>query len=286
MDEAFVRDLLRDQHPDLAGLPLRPVPGGWGNQMWRLGDDLAVRMPRQEGASELLRMEHRWLPQLAPTLPLPVSAPVRVGEPSERFPKTWTINAWVHGEPADRADLSADAAEGLAEFLLALHRPAPTDAPIDVDRVALTPHPKVPAELRADYQRALVAPVWAGPPVWRHADLHPANVVARDGVLSGVIDWGSLSGGDPAIDLASAWVLLPDTDRFFDAYRPDEATVLRAKGWAIGRALFLVDIGELWEQGRPGGQPGWGARGQEVLRRLMKPTTWTAGARPSGAGRR
>ncbi|WP_211253408.1 phosphotransferase, partial [Glycomyces tenuis] len=130
-DEEFVRSLLKEQHPDLADLELRLVDGGWDNQMWRLGEDLAVRLPRTERASALLEKEHRWLPALAPRLPLPVPVPVRRGEPSERFPETWIVTTWVAGEPADRApiDRGPDAAEALAGFLAALHREAPGDAP-------------------------------------------------------------------------------------------------------------------------------------------------------------
>jgi aminoglycoside phosphotransferase (APT) family kinase protein len=94
----LVCDLLQEQHPDLAGLAIREVAGGWSNQQWRLGDELAVRMPRTEGAPDLLRKERRWLPVLAPRLPLPVPNPVRIGEPSARFSKPWTIMTWVPGE--------------------------------------------------------------------------------------------------------------------------------------------------------------------------------------------
>ena len=77
----LVRDLLREQHPDLAELPIREVAGGWGNQMWRLGDDLAVRMQRMDTSPDLQLKERRWLPVLSPRLPLPVPTPVRSGAP-------------------------------------------------------------------------------------------------------------------------------------------------------------------------------------------------------------
>ncbi|MGW4705199.1 phosphotransferase, partial [Streptomyces sp. NPDC004285] len=134
--EGLVRALLRDQHPDLAELPLRPVQGGWDNQLFRLGDEWAVRMPRTERAPGLLRKELRWLPVLAPLLPLPVPVPVRAGEPSARFPGTWTVARWVPGEPADAAPVTrgGHAAGALAGFLRALHRQAPGDAPANPDR--------------------------------------------------------------------------------------------------------------------------------------------------------
>ncbi|WP_374935703.1 phosphotransferase [Streptomyces sp. SM11] len=117
----LVRDLLREQHPDLAGLAVREVAGGWDNQQWRVGDVLAVRMPRTERAPGLQRKERRWLPVLAPRLPLPVPNPVRTGEPSALFPKPWTIMTWVPGEPLDHTSIvrGDDAADALARFLRA-----------------------------------------------------------------------------------------------------------------------------------------------------------------------
>jgi len=135
IDETLVRSLLREQHPDLAGLALREVDGGWDNRMWRLGDDLAVRLPRTPHAPSLLRKEQRWLPSVTAGLPLPVPVPVRVGEPSERFPWTWTVTRWVDGEPADRAPVTDPAsADALAGFLRVLHRPAPDEAPSSANR--------------------------------------------------------------------------------------------------------------------------------------------------------
>ncbi len=106
IDKALVRALLHEQHPDLAGLGLREVAGGWDNRMWRLGEELAVRLPRTPRAPSLLRTEQQWLPYLAPGLPLPVPNPVRVGEPSARFPQTWTVARWVNrGNPEPRVCL-------------------------------------------------------------------------------------------------------------------------------------------------------------------------------------
>ena len=96
----LVRDLLRDQHPDLADRPLSLGARGWDNQLWRLGDDLAVRLPwATQIADALLLKEHAWLPALAPRLPLPVPVPQRLGEPSGRFPRPWIITTWVPGRP-------------------------------------------------------------------------------------------------------------------------------------------------------------------------------------------
>lgn len=285
----LVRDLLREQHPDLAGLAVCEVAGGWGNQMWRLGDELAVRMQRMDPTPERQFKERRWLPVLAPRLPLPVPTPVRFGEPSERFPKHWTVMTWVPGEPLDHGSISrgSDAADTLAGFLRALHVEAPTEAPIATDRGA---HPRnctdgfenffqavapddIAADVRAVWDDAVAAHAWEGPPVWVHGDLHPANVVVSDGTLSGIVDFGDMFAGDPAWDLAAAWVLLPagTASRFFDMYaHADEATIRRARGLAAMKCLFLMLMGQNGDRGLPGGKPHWGPVGRAALDRVLK----------------
>jgi aminoglycoside phosphotransferase (APT) family kinase protein len=283
----LVRALLREQHPDLANLELRDVVGGWGNQQWRLGTDLAVRLPRTEGAPALLRTEQRWLPVVSERLPLPTPVPVRTGKPSDLFEHTWTIARWVEGEPADYAPITrADAAVTLADFLNALHQPAPADAPANPTRgIPLAGMQdgfnswfEVIAEdasadaARETWDKAVAAPAWDGAGVWVHGDLHPANVVTRDGTLCGVIDWGEMYAGDPANDLAAAWILLPagTASRFFDAYEhADEATIARARGWAVLRALVLIHIGRNGRLGLPGGKPTWEPAGRAALERAL-----------------
>lgn len=289
----LVRDLVRAQHPDLADRPVRLGARGWDNQLWRLGDDLAVRLPWATGfADALLIKEYAWLPTLAPRLPLPIPVPQRLGEPSERFPRHWIITTWLPGEPADRSPVTraADAAEALAAFLTALHQPAPSEAPPGRDRggpltdradqfasglADATERGLVddPDAVRAVWQDAVTAPVWTGPPLWLHADLHPANVLTADGSLSAVIDFGDLCTGDPAYDLAAGWLLLPDgaADHFHATYQPtpDAATLRRARGWAMARAVGGILIGDNGVHGRPGGKPTWGPPGHAALRRLI-----------------
>ncbi len=287
-DEALVRSLLRDQQPDLADLPIRPVAGGWGNQLWRVGEDLAVRLPMTDDAPVLLAQEFRWLPELAERLPLPVPIPLRFSEPSDLFPKPWTVVTWVPGEPADGVEITDGqrSAEALAEFLRALHQPAPQDAPLNPSRCGelaplkdgfeaglerLVDIVDVP-RIREVWNRAVAAPSWDGPPVWVHVDLHPANAVVTDGVLSGIIDFGDMGAGDPAADIAAAWKLLPEgaADPFLRAYGvADEAMIHRAQGWAVLSAFGLLSIGQAWEKGLPGGQPTWGRAGRRTLERVL-----------------
>jgi aminoglycoside phosphotransferase (APT) family kinase protein len=286
----LVQDLVRDQHPDLADRRVRLGARGWDNQLWRLGDDLAVRLPWATGAADaLLRKEYAWLPHLAPRLPLPVPVPQRLGEPSERFPRPWLITTWVPGTPADRTPITraSDAAESLAAFLTALHQPAPSDAPAGrfrggpladlaegfakglssaTERGLI----KDPDAISAVWHDAVTAPRWTGPALWLHGDLHPANVLTADGALCGVIDFGDLCAGDPAYDLSAEWLLLPQdtTDHFYTAYQPipDAATMRRARGWAMARAVSGILIGD--DRG-PGGKPTWGPPAYAALQRLI-----------------
>lgn len=278
----LVRALLKEQHSDLADLEIRDVPGGWGNQQFRLGDDLAVRMPRRGEAPLQLRTEQRWTSVLAERLPLPIPATVRIGEPSDLFEHPWSVVRWVEGEPGDSAPVTDHgSAEVLAEFLAALHEPAAAGAPAlsqrQVDGEEKLEHwlgqdlledERTAAAAREVWRKAITAPRHEGSPVWLHTDLHPANVVVRDGMLAGVIDFGDMGTGDPAIDLSAAFILLPAgaVTRFFEVYeRADEAAVARARGWAVLRALTLISIGRAGRLGEPGGKPTWEPAGFAAL---------------------
>jgi len=267
VDEDLVRALLAEQHPDLAPLALTEVDAGWDNTLWRLGDALAVRLPRRESAATLTANEQRWLPELAPRLPISVPAPVRVGHPGGRYPWPWSVVPWFEGEPGDRAAIARPEEEAmrLGRFLRALHRRAPRGAPHNPFRgvalvlrsetfeeriTALRPHVDVEAA-RHTWERGLAAAPWSGPGVWLHGDLHPANVVLESGTLSAIIDFGDLCAGDPATDLAGAWLLLPARAIavLADAYGGmDDALGRRARAWAVLFALMLLEIGL---EGRP-----------------------------------
>jgi aminoglycoside phosphotransferase (APT) family kinase protein len=262
VDERMVRALLVEQHPDLARLRLLPLDAGWDNTLWRIGEDLLARLPRRAVAANLTVNEQRWLPTLAPILPLPVSVPVRVGRPSGEYPWSWSIVRWFDGTPGDRSTSVSHAvvAEQLGAFLRALHRPAPATAPHNpfrgvplVERVDTFDHWVTDLEatidgpaLRAVWERALGASPWTGPPAWLHGDLHPANVLVADGVLSAIIDFGDICRGDPATDLSAAWMLLPPSaiPHFARAYGGmDDDLEARALGWSVLFGLMLLAIG-------------------------------------------
>ncbi|QHT55937.1 aminoglycoside phosphotransferase family protein [Cellulomonas sp. H30R-01] len=275
VDETLVRSLLRTQHPDLADLPLTPAGTGWDNVLWRLGDDLALRFPVRSVSAPLVTHEQRWLPVLAPRLPVRTPVPVRVGVPGDGYPWAWSVVPWFHAQPAwstPVADRTAWAAD-LADVFVALHRPAPPDAPGNpfrggplspdttalrdrLDRIALPEAGRV-LERRAELA---AAPAWDGPALWLHGDPHPANLLVRDGRLHALIDFGDVTSGDPASDLATAWLTFDADGR--RAFRErvdaacgwDDATWRRAQAWALHLAVVLlqhpVDHPHLAEVGR------------------------------------
>ena len=256
---ALVRALLAEQHPDLADLPLTELASGWDNVIYRLGDDLTVRLPRRQAGAELVASEQRWLPELAPELPVPIPAPVRIGQPGEGYPWSWSVCRWLPGARAVDAPPHdpAATADVLGRFVRALHRPAPDDAPRNPVRgVPLGARSESVArwltalddavageELRGRWAELVSVPPWPGPPVWLHGDLHPGNILVHRGRVSAVIDFGDLTAGDPATDLAVAWMLLPAPARagFRDAAGPvDDHTWARAEGWALFFGLAIA----------------------------------------------
>src|SRR5690606_34153550 len=225
IDAALVRALLEEQFPDLAQQPISPAESGWDNAMFRLGERLAVRLPRRAMALPFLEREQRWLPQLADALPVPVPRPLRIGKPGAGFPWPWSVVPWLPGRPAAEERLAPDQVLVLAGFLRAVHRPAPADAPEN-------PFRSVPLAMRADalaerwqrlerdtslitdeirrtWREALDAPIDVAPS-WIHGDLHPRNLLVHQGALSGVIDWGDMARGDRATDLATIWMTFED----------------------------------------------------------------------------
>jgi aminoglycoside phosphotransferase (APT) family kinase protein len=261
--EGLVRALLESQHPDLSRLALAEVPGGWDNSMWRLGDDLALRLPRREMAAPLILNEQRWLPELATRLPVPVPAPVRVGVPEQGYPWHWSVVPWLSGARALDVPVAARAKliPGLADFLEALHVAAPPEAPANPFRGVPLAERDAPVRQRLAgmsphlldiWEMAVSAPVWEGPQVWLHGDLHPGNIlVDEEGALSGVVDFGDLTSGDPATDLAVGWFGFDRSGRagLREALGSavDDATWDRARGWAVamGSAIAAASDDEL-----------------------------------------
>jgi len=258
VDPARVRALLQEQHPDLAHLVPVKVAEGWDNFLFRLGDELAVRLPRRAASATLIEHEQRWLPELSARLPVPVPVPVRVGAPGPMFGWPWSVVRWLPGQSLLHAASLDPVTTGamLERFLRTLHQPAPADAPrnpwrgvpLDARTAALHEHLQQLDSVvdRAAglslWNRALSAPRWSGPPLWLHGDLHPGNLLVSDGRLSGVIDFGDLTCGDPATDLAVLW-MLPQAMRWrLEACGSDEPEALRmrARGWALALGMAYL----------------------------------------------
>lgn len=271
---ALVRRLVAAQFPQWAGLPVERVDSaGTSNAMYRLGEDMVVRLPRIAGAAGDVEKEHRWLPYLAERLPVAVPVPLGRGLPAGDYPWRWSVYRWLEGENAvayglpapdglptldgrPAADGFADPgllAEGLAEFVLALRRIDSTDGPPayrsepltardEATRAAITGlRDAIDADAAAAaWEAALRAPRETGPAVWIHADLQPGNLLLHRGRLSAVIDFGCLGVGDPAVDLIPAWYVLPAGARtaFRAAVEADDAAWARGRGWALSIAVM------------------------------------------------
>jgi aminoglycoside phosphotransferase (APT) family kinase protein len=253
IDEALVRRLLAAQLPRWADLPLSRVePSGTVNAIFRLGDELAVRLPRRKGPTEAGGKELDWLPRLAPLLPLEIPVPVTQGRPSADYPWFWDVYTWVDGETAPVEEIDAlQAARDLAALVATLQQVDPKDAP----RGRGIPLAERDSEFRdwlgrfdgdprvaEEWERALAAPPWDGPPVWHHGDLDARNWLVRDGRIRAVIDWGSMGVGDPACDVMVAWKLHSRAarDTFREALPTDDATWARARGWAVSQAVAAL----------------------------------------------
>ena len=257
----LVRDLLRAQRPDLAALPLSRVANGWDNVIFRLGGSYAVRVPRREEAVDLIIKEQLQLAGYALRSPVPIPAPVFDGRPYGDYPWPWSIVQWVSGEQACAvpAGLRSHAAGGLAAFLKGIHVPAGADAPVNPVRGVPLEHRKAAVldrltdrrrypesqRLRHVWADALAAPPWRGTAVWLHGDLHAANILLDEGGhLAGVIDFGDLGAGDPAVDYAAAWLVfnVDGRRRFIAASGSDvdADTWRRARGWALVIATAMV----------------------------------------------
>lgn len=265
IDPALVRRLLRSQLPPewapLAEAPLQLLGQGWDNVLYRLGEAHVVRLPLRHAAAELAQHEISWVEAASAPLRergLAVPIPVFVGTPGRLLPWVWTIVPFLPGQELSVLPIGARDAvvEPLARALVALHRPAPRQAPRNPYRgVSLADRglairdrwPSVTAWLgleqaeviRAAWDRSLRAPAWPGPPLWTHGDLHPRNILQDRGSLVGLIDFGDVAAGDPAVDLAVAWLALDEGQRarFWAVVRDegsyDAAVQDRAIGWAV-----------------------------------------------------
>lgn len=262
IDVSLARRLVATQFPQWAGLPIKPVEfDGWDNRTFRLGAHMTVRLPSAAAYALQVEKEHRWLPKLAPLLPLPIPVPLAKGAPAAGYPWHWSVYRWLDGEPATIepiADL-CQFATALAQFLRALQRidsaggPAPgrhnffRGGPLTVydaqTRQAIAAlDGRIDTEAASAMWEAALQATWHGTPVWLHGDVAAGNLLVEGGQLSAVIDFGSSGVGDPSCDLAIAWTLFGGESR--DAFRAtlqlDDATWARGRGWTLWKGLITL----------------------------------------------
>jgi aminoglycoside phosphotransferase (APT) family kinase protein len=258
IDVSLVARLIESQFPAWASLPIEPVTStGTDNAMYRLGDDMAVRLPRIPSAVRQVDLEWSWLPRLAPLLPVAIPSPLGRGRPAEGYLWPWSVYSWLEGGNPNHDRLSEPGllVADLAGFVAALHRIDPTGGPAAARGVPLAMqdrstraaieelHGVIDTDAAtAAWEAALEVPEWHGSPVWIHGDISPGNVLLAHGRLAAVIDFGCLGVGDPACDLIVAWNLLPEHAR--TAFRAgtgvDAATWARGRGWALSVALLQL----------------------------------------------
>jgi len=259
---ALVEQLISEQFPQWADLPIRPVEfGGWDNRTFHLGDDMNVRLPSAAHYALQVEKEQHWLPRLAPYLPLRIPAPLAIGRPGRGYPWHWSVYRWLPGETATHAPIAdlGSFATTLGEFLTALQRIDARSGPPPGQHnffrggpLAVYDHETRRAlealEGRIDVATARVVwelalgSAWNNAPVWFHGDVASGNLLVENGQLSAVIDFGTSGVGDPACDLSISWTMFDETSRaaFRDALPLDEETWARGRGWTLWKALIVA----------------------------------------------
>jgi aminoglycoside phosphotransferase (APT) family kinase protein len=262
IDADLVARLVAGQFPQWADLPVRTVNlQGWDNRTFRLGEELSVRLPSAPGYAPQVEKEHRWLPRLAPHLPLPIPIPIARGRPAEGYPLDWSVYRWLPGTPlattpiADLSQLAAD----LAHFLAALYRIDASDGPpagphsfyrggplsvydAETREAIATLRDEIDADAATAIWEEALAAEWDGPPVWVHGDVAVGNLLMQDGRLSAVIDFGSSAVGDPSCDTVIAWTFFTEESRevFRRKLPVDPNAWTRGRGWALWKALITL----------------------------------------------
>jgi len=262
IDASLVSQLVATQFPQWAHLSIRPVEfGGWDNRTFHLGEQMTVRLPSAAAYSLQVEKEQRWLPRLAPQLPLPIPVPLAMGQPADGYPWHWSVYRWLDGEIATTESITdlRQFAIDLARFLIALYRIDPTGGPPpgphnffrggsltvydgETRQALKTLDGQIDTGMAAEVWEAALASSWPGPPVWVHGDVSSGNLLVEEGRLSAVIDFGSSAVGDPACDLYIAWTFFDEKSRdtFRAALPLDGATWARGRGWTLWKAMITL----------------------------------------------
>lgn len=262
IDASLVKQLLKTQFPHWADLPIQAVKSaGTDNALYRLGDNMVVRLPRIHWAIDQIQKENHWLPKLAPALPFEIPTPLETGMPDETYPWNWGIYKWIEGESATRENIEdlSELAKELASFINSLQKIDVTNGPaaldhdlrgaplstrdVDTREAIISMKDMIDIDIAIKiWETSLQAREWNKPPVWFHGDLLPGNILVKDGHLKAVIDFGGLGVGDPACDLLSAWGLFSGASRevFRESLSVDDATWLRGRGHALSQAVIFI----------------------------------------------
>ncbi len=254
ISEEQVRALVAEQHPRWRDLPVRALPHrGTDHAMFRLGDDLAVRLPRIAWACDAVESERAWTERLSTILGVEAPVPLAAGEPGHGYPWRWSVVRWVHGStPTQPTPALAGRLAQVVARMRAVDLPGPrkekrahplADLTALVEEDLLAVQDEVPVDLvRRAWALSCEADRWDGTGVWLHGDLAPGNIVVRDATLVGLLDWGGAGLGDPAGDLGLAWNFLDAPARavFRAALGDDDAVWSRGRGWALRQALLQL----------------------------------------------
>ena len=251
IDVALARRLIDRQFPQWSALPIAEVEvDGWDNRTFRLGSELPSACRAGTGTPQQVDKEQRWLPVLAPQLPLPIPTPVAQGAPDAGFPYPWSVYRWLDGELASRARI-----DDLTAFATTPRRVPERAGPRRRDRrPAAREHNFFRGGPLATYEQEALEAIdalgdevprdavlrawddamsttWDRDPVWLHGDVAVGNLLVRDGRLAAVLDFGSSGVGDPACDLVIAWTFLPGASR-----RPVPRRARRRRRHVVARA--------------------------------------------------
>lgn len=262
INDKLVRRLVATQFPQWGDLRIRPVTHqGWDNRTFHLGEHMLVRLPSAADYAAQVEKESRWLPKLAPLLPLPIPVPLAIGEPAEGYPWRWSINRWLPGDTATNASIAdlSNFAKSLAQFIIALQRIDSTGGPLagphsfyrggpltiydaETRQAIKTLKGKIDVDRATEVWEAALATSWKSSPVWVHGDISTGNLLVEKGQLSAVIDFGQLAIGDPACDLAIAWTFFFGESReVFRATLPlDPGTWARGRAWTLWKFLIVA----------------------------------------------
>lgn len=261
IDADLVHRLVASQFPQWAHLSIKPVKqSGWDNRTFHLGEAMLVRLPSAACYSPQAQKEFYWLPKLAPHLPVSIPHPLALGTPNKEYPWHWSIYQWLEGETltSEQGTDLCQVARDLAQFLVALRQIDSTEGPVagphnfyrggalalydaqTQEAIALLGAMIDTKAVTAVWKRALSSS-WEGSPVWVHGDVAVGNVLVKERRLTAVIDFGCMGTGDPACDGAIAWTFFKGESRktFFNELFFDNATVDRARGWALWKALIV-----------------------------------------------